>query len=91
MTHLLFQKLVLSTVVFFVVLVTALYGFGELVVYFEMWSTGVKERVELAEDFGLGVLFVIVVMPVSFVLASMSGWIAWRRFSRLGQTNSRTT
>lgn len=75
----------LSTVVFLVVLVTALYGLGELVVYFEMWSTGVKERVELANDFGLGILFVIVVIPVSFVLASISGWIAWRRFSRLGR------
>jgi hypothetical protein len=57
----LFQKVALTTALFLLVLQTAIYVLGELAVYYEMGSTGAKERAGLAEDYGLGLIGALVV------------------------------
>ena len=79
-------RVVLGTAVFVAVLVTAIYVLGELAVYYEMWATDTKERVDLAEDYGLGLIGVMVVIPVSCVLAFAAGWIVWARMGHLSRS-----
>lgn len=84
----LFQKIALTTAVFFGVLLTAIYVLGELAVYYEMWSAGLTERAELAGSYGVGLLYILVVMPVSFLLACTGGWITWLKMNRLSRKNT---
>jgi hypothetical protein len=73
----------LSGVIFLLAFLLFNYVFGEVAVYYEMATTGAKVRAELADDFGLGILLMFVVVPVSFVAAfcvALGFWlVAWRR------------
>jgi hypothetical protein len=54
--------------------------FGEAAVRYEMWSTGAIGRRELADDFGLGLLGMIVVQPLSVIGAAALAIPVWRSF-----------
>jgi len=49
-----------------------------------MWSTGAASRGELADDFGLGLLGLFIVVPGSLIGAAMAGWWVWRKLSVRG-------
>jgi hypothetical protein len=76
----------LSGVIFLLAFLLFNYVLSEVAVYHEMATTGAKARAELGDDFGLGILLLFVVMPVSFVAAFFVGlgcWVVgWRRLRR---------
>ena len=57
------------------------YIFGEIAVYYEMWSTGTPNRTELSNDFGLGLLGIFVVLPASMIFSIVIGALVWRWLS----------
>ena len=57
---------------------------GESAVRFEMLSTGAASRGELANDFGLGLLGLFIVVPGSLIGAAVAGWGVWRKLSARG-------
>ena len=77
-----FKNTVLTFATFLFVLLAANYLLGEAVVYYEMWSTGTTVRADLSEDYGLGMLGLLVVFPTSVVVALVSGWLTWRILTR---------
>ena len=64
---------------FLLVTVIAHQFFGGVVVYYEMQSAGAATRAELANDFGLGLLWLFIVVPGSLVVGAISFWLVWRR------------
>ena len=72
------KRIALTCTVVIGTLVVANFVLGEVAVFFEMLATGADTRAELSEDYGLGLLGVLVVFPVSGVLALACGWITWR-------------
>jgi hypothetical protein len=54
-----------------------------------MWSTGATSRADLANDFGLGLLGLFVVLPGSFIGAVIAAWWVWRKLSVREPTNER--
>jgi hypothetical protein len=62
---------------------------GEVAVRFEMWSTGTTSRADLANDFGLGLLWLVIVVPGSFVGAVVASWWVWHKLSVREPTNER--
>lgn len=54
------------------------YVIGELVFQYEMWATNAHSRQELAGDFGLAVLWMIVVLPGTAIVSITVAWIVWR-------------
>lgn len=50
---------------------------AEIVVKYEMWATNAQSREELADDFGLAALWMIVVLPGTAVLSVMAALVAW--------------
>jgi hypothetical protein len=75
------RRIGIVTLVFFVGGATLYWILSEAVVYFETWSTNAASRAELADDFGLGLLGILVVVPGSIIGATLMGWIAWRKVS----------
>ena len=64
----------------FVVSQVAFYWlFSEMVVFYEMWVTGATLRAELADDFGLGILGLLVALPGSVLGALVVAWVVWNR------------
>lgn len=59
------KKMVSAMVTFVIATVVVHWALGETAVYFEMWSTGAASRGELAKDFGLGLLWLFIVVPGS--------------------------
>lgn len=53
-------------------------GLAEAVLYYEMYATGATSRAELADDFGLGLLTLMVVPPATFVLTVIIAIVAWQ-------------
>lgn len=52
---------------------------SELVVYYELFSTGAQSWAELSNDLGLGILLVMVV-PLGTLVGSVSVWfVVWLR------------
>lgn len=71
-------------------------GFGalfwilsEAAVSFELWYTGTKSRIELANDLGLGLLLLPVIL-VSLLGALLISWLVWRRLSNNQVQNGST-
>jgi len=62
---------------------------GEATVHFEMWSTGATSRADLANDFGLGLLGLFIVLPGSLIGAGVAAWWVWRKLSLREPTNER--
>ena len=54
---------------------------SQAVVYFEMSSMRAASRAELADDLGLGLLGIFIVVPESAIGGAVLGWIASRRLS----------
>ena len=48
---------------------------SEAVVYYEMRSTGAVDRAALADDFGLGLLGLLSVVPGSVIIGIFSSWL----------------
>lgn len=61
---------------------------GEVVVQYEMWATNAQSREELADDFGLAALWMIVVLPATAVLSVMAALIAWIILRKPGRADS---
>lgn len=55
---------------------------AELAAYYEMLSTGMNSRAELADDLGFGVLLFIVVPPLALAGAVFVWWLVWFRIGR---------
>jgi hypothetical protein len=83
------RKIGIVTLVFFAGVAALYLILSEAVVYFEMWSTNALSRADLADDFGLGLLGVFIVVPGSIVGGMVVGWIAWRRVSAAKHTDVR--
>ena len=64
------------------------WGFSELAVHYEMWSTGATSRAELAGDIGLGLLIVGVAWPAAALGSIVVGLLAWRAFFRYRQAHN---
>lgn len=62
----------------FIALPSGYWLLSDAVVMFEMVSTGVKSRADLADDFGLGLLALFVVMPGTIIGAFITGTVVWR-------------
>ena len=77
-----FKNTALTLATFLFILLAANYLLGEVAVYYEMWTTGTTVRAELSEDYGLGMLGLLVIFPVSVFVALVSGWLTWRRLTR---------
>ncbi len=56
--------------------------FSELAILFEMWSTGAQHRSELADDFGLGILLMLVALPLTLLCSLVVAFITWRKARR---------
>ena len=72
------KRIVLSLVVFVIVAIALEWLLGELAVVYEMWATGTKDRTELANDFGLGMIGILIVLPLAFIGALISVIFVWR-------------
>lgn len=75
---LILKRVVLSLVVFLLVAITLEWLLGELAVVYEMWASGTKDRTELANDFGLGMIGILIVLPLSFIGALLSAVYVWK-------------
>ena len=69
----------LSFIISFFVLLEV---FSELAILFEMWSTGAQHRSELADDFGLGILLMLVTLPLTLLRSLVVAFITWRKARR---------
>lgn len=58
------------------------YLFGEALVAYEMNATDAESRKEIAEDYGMGILGVVLVIPASAVVSALLGWVVWRRLPK---------
>ena len=77
-----FKNTVLTFAAFLFVFLVANYLLGEAAVYYEMWATDTTLRADLSEDYGLGMLGLFVVLPLSVIVAFVSGWLTWRKLTR---------
>jgi len=50
-------------------------------VMFEMANTGATSRAELADDFGLGILGIMVVLPATIIGAVITASVVWWKMS----------
>jgi hypothetical protein len=78
------KKAVGALVTFVIATATLHWVLGESAVRFEMWSTGAASRSDLANDFGLGLLGLLIVVPSSLIGAAAAGWWVWRKLSVRG-------
>ena len=76
------KNIAVTISVFLITLLIANYVLGEAAVCYEMWATGTTTRAELSEDYGLGMLGLLVVLPASVLVAIASGWLTWSKLSR---------
>lgn len=74
------KSVLFSILVFILATVISYQLLTEAAVYYEMQSTGAASRVELADDFGLGLLGLFFVMPGSVIIGAVSSWLTWRKF-----------
>jgi len=75
---LIIRRVALSLIVFAIAAVVLEWFLGELAVNYEMRATGAKECAEVANDFGLGLLGMLVVLPLTFIGSLISSVFAWR-------------
>lgn len=61
---------------------------AELAAYYEMFSTGMDSRAELADDLGFGILLFMVVPPLTLAGTVSVGWLVWSRTGRSKTTLS---
>lgn len=51
---------------------------GEASVRYELWSTSALSRSELPDDFGLGILGMLAVQPLSVIGGAFTAVLVWR-------------
>ncbi len=74
---------IIAVIAVFVVTAIGLYWIlGEVAVCYEMWATGASSRMELVNDFGLGLIGLFVVVPASALGALIVAIVAWRKLSK---------
>lgn len=56
--------------------------FAELLARYEMWSTGALSRAELSEDYGMGMMGLLVVEPAAIAGGLAVAAITWFLLSR---------
>lgn len=71
------KRVACSVTAFILATVIAEQLLGDVAVYFEMWSVGASSRAELADDFGLGLLWLLIVLPGSIIVGAISSWVTW--------------
>ena len=71
------KRLACSVIAFILATVIAEQLLGDVAVYFEMWSVGASSRAELVDDFGLGLLWLLIVLPGSIIVGAISSWVTW--------------
>jgi len=64
---------------------------GEVAVYYEMWSIGASGRAELADDFGLGLLWLLFVLPGSVIVGAIGSWVTWIVLSKESGSDNENT
>jgi len=84
------RNIVIVTLVFIGSIPALLVVLSEILVYFEMWTTGAASRAELSEDYGLGLLLMFIGVPSSFVGALLIAWLTWRKISLRNDRNVST-
>ena len=57
---------------------------GEAAVYYEMWSTDTSARAGLEDDFGLGLLWAFVVLPMTALCSFAAAMLVWVKSRRWG-------
>jgi len=57
---------------------------SEAVVVYEVWATSTATRSELANDMGLGILLLIIVLPGTLIGGALCSWLAWCLLRRGG-------
>lgn len=61
---------------------------AELAAHYEMFSTGMNSRAELADDLGFGILLFMVVQPLTLTGTIFVWWLVWSRTGRSKTTIS---
>ena len=76
------KRLLLCTFAFVAGSIGLYWLLGKAAVYYEMYATNASTRAELADDYGLGLIGLFVVLPLSLLLALGSSVIMWFRLRR---------
>ena len=74
-------RIIAVIAVFFITAIGLYWILGELAVYYEMWATGASSRMELVNDFGIGLIGLFVVVPASTLGALIAAIVVWRKLS----------
>lgn len=85
------KRLVISIVVLFMTTAIAYQLLGETAVYYEMHSTGATSRADLADDFGLGLLGILFVVPGSVLIGIAGSWFTWKSFKTTKSADEKNT
>ncbi|ALE01125.1 hypothetical protein [Pseudomonas syringae] len=73
------KRAAIATLAFLIALPSLYWLLSEAAVMFEMASTGAKSRAELADDFGLGIIGLFVVVPATVIGAvTIASFICWK-------------
>ncbi|MET4163933.1 hypothetical protein ABIE61_003799, partial [Marinobacterium sp. MBR-111] len=85
------KRVACSVIAFILATVIAEQLLGDVAVYFEMWSVGASSRAELADDFGLGLLWLLIVLPGSIIVGAISSWVTWIVLKKESGSDSENT
>lgn len=85
------KRIAFSIITFVLATIIAYQLLDEAAVYYEMHSTGANSRAELADDFGLGVLGMLIVVPGSGIIGIICSWVIWRKFKIKGGAEGEST
>jgi len=76
------KQTIIALVAALVVAPIAHWALTETVFRYELWVTSTQSPAELADDFGLAVLWVMVVLPGTTLCSVAAAWLTWRRLLR---------
>jgi hypothetical protein len=71
------KRAAITILAFLIALPSFNWLFGEAAVMFEMANTGATSRAELADDFGLGIIGIMVVLPATIIGAVITASFVW--------------
>lgn len=75
------KRVAITTLVFLIALPSFEWLFSEAAVMFEIANTGATSRAELADDFGLGIIGIMVVLPATIIGAVITASVVWWKMS----------
>lgn len=76
------KKSIVTALVFVTAAILLRVVLTELLVRYEMWSTGAVVRAELSEDYGMGMMGLLVVDPGAILGALVAAAMSWVTLSR---------